>query len=104
MPSFHYAHLIPVAGDQVVDVADCRRGFKRNRKGPKIAEEFRGVEAVGGGEQYGNISPDRRLALFTEMLQTIQGGSLIQADDYGQTDWRHAVIVATITTGMVGSA
>ena len=29
-PRFHNAHLLPVAGGQVVDVADCRSGFKRD--------------------------------------------------------------------------
>ena len=29
-PRFHDAHLVPVAGDQVVGVADRRSGFKRD--------------------------------------------------------------------------
>jgi len=52
--------------------------------------------AVGGGEQYGNISPYWRPALFTEMLQPVQRRCLIQVDDDGQPNCRHAQIVATI--------
>ena len=29
-PRFDHAHLVPVAGDQVVNVSDCPGGFKRN--------------------------------------------------------------------------
>jgi hypothetical protein len=69
-----------------VDVADCCGGFKRNRQCPEVTEEFRGGEAAGGGEQHGDIGPDWRPALFTKILQPIQRCSLIQADDYCQTD------------------
>ena len=41
-PRFHHTHLVPVAGDQVVRVADRRGGFKWNGQCPKITEEFRG--------------------------------------------------------------
>jgi hypothetical protein len=67
-----------------VSVADCRSGFKRNRQCPEIVEEFRGGGAVVGGEQHGDIGPDRRPAFLAEILQPSQGCGLIQADDDGQ--------------------
>jgi hypothetical protein len=62
-----------------VDVADCRRGFKRNRQCPEVTEESRGAGAVGGGEQHGDISPDHRPAHLDEFRQPIQRCGLIQA-------------------------
>jgi hypothetical protein len=57
-PRFHDAHLVPVAGDQVVGVADCRGGFKRNRQCPEVTEEFRAGGAGGGRERHGDIGPE----------------------------------------------
>jgi hypothetical protein len=85
-PRFHDAHLVPIARDQVVGVADCRSSFKRNRQCPEVSEEYRSGRAIGGGEQHGDISPDWRPAFLDEFLQSIQGRGLIQADDYGQTN------------------
>src|ERR1017187_7444313 len=48
-PRFHRAHLVPICGGKVVDVADHRGGFIRNRHCREITEEFRGGGAVGGG-------------------------------------------------------
>ena len=48
-----------VAGHKVVDVADFRGPFERNRQCSEIAEERSGVGSVGDGEQSGNCG-DRR--------------------------------------------
>ena len=39
-PRFHTTHLVSVAGDQVVDVANGRGGFKRNRHAPRSLKSF----------------------------------------------------------------
>ena len=77
-PCLHYAHLVPIAGDQVMEVTDCCARFKRNRQCPELTEEFRGGSAVGGGEQYGDIGPDQRPASLDEFTQPIQGCCLIR--------------------------
>ena len=74
--------LVLVAGDQVVDVADCRGGFKRYRQGPEITEDFRGCRTVVGGEQHGDIGPDwspgapRRIPRAVPGMQLDPGGRL----------------------------
>ena len=95
--------LVAVAGDQVVGGADCRGGFKRNRQCPEITEEYRGARTVGGGEQHRDIGPDYRPAYLDEFHQPIQGCGLVQADDDGQTDRRHAQIVEPSMIGATGS-